>query len=197
MISPIGSISGYSVQAIYGNPVSTRAVKPVSEDSSANRAMMTVSKKNEIDVQSQPSKIEQDKPESNRQPVKGVASGGEAEIVKQLEQLQKSISRKNPFENEEESERESEVSSMMQNPFELSTNAMYSNTFLEMGFQQNIRDKVSSSEAQSQVAEMTQKAQLSSEDVSSILNRPVQESEATNNQSSNQAQYSQMFAFSN
>lgn len=159
MISPVSALSGYSVQAIYGNPVSVRPVKPVSEDTTANRAMMTVSRNNEIDVPSQIS--ENNKADSVKSPTRSVATGGEAEIVKQLELLQNaikesSISDENPQQDEFESIASS--MSMSQNPFGNQLSSDYSNTLLEMGYQQNIRDKVSSSEAQSQVAEVTQKA---------------------------------------
>lgn len=160
MISPISAVSGYSVQAIYGNPVSVRPVKPVSEDSTANRAMMTVSKNQDIDVPSQPSKeILEKAPEKS--PVKSVASGGEAEIVKQLEQLQKAISKpSSDINKEEEDEFDSIQASMssVQNQFSNQFTSDYSDTLLQMGYQQNIRDKVSSSSAQSQIADITQRA---------------------------------------
>lgn len=138
LISSISSISGYSVQAIYGNPVSTRAVKPVSEDSAANRAMMTVSRNDEKEIQSQPVN-KQDDVDSiiNKDPVRSVVSGGEAEIVKQLNQLAVAIESRGT-ENVTESD-------------------YFSDALLQMGYQQNVRDKVASSDAQSQLAEMTQK----------------------------------------
>lgn len=160
MISAISPVSGYSVQAIYGNPVSVRPVKPVSEESTANSAMMTVSKNHELEVPSQPSK-ETVEAKEQKAPVTSVASGGEAEIVKQLEQLQKAISK--PMDTEEEPEKDEFNSiqasmSSIQNQFSNQFSSNYSDTFLQMGYSQNIRDKVSSSEAQTNVAEATQKA---------------------------------------
>lgn len=158
MISPISSISGYSVQAIYGNPASTNAIHRVGKDTTANRAMMTVSKEKENEIQSQSTVKEEPLEEIKRNPLKGVASGGEAELLKQLHHLATAVGR-GGVESEEEAEDKTATitAAVLQNPFASQLSNQYENNLLEMGYQQNIRDKVSSSLAQSQLAEATQK----------------------------------------
>lgn len=133
MISAISPVTSYRVQAIYGNPYSTKPVSAIKDGDETNTALMTVSREKEA-VQSKESLRSGTSEDSVRElpPTRSVATGGTADIVRRISQMQQQKAQDTLYQDDEQPISDT---AFMRTAFETD--------FLRMGVAQNIRDMVS------------------------------------------------------